>query len=162
MKCRPLPLPQRTLRKLVYSPVFCITREIKQRVVGATGAHADESGHFWWAVGGKRIIQVKPHFCDPGDFFYVQEAWCDDYYRVLGAPPGKVHGWQLPQTMPSDRSRYTLRVTSIAIERKYATAGWLGPTAEPFIGFSRGRAVCDNPWCWVVRCEVIRTRRDAP
>ena len=136
MTTRHLHLPRRIVTLLeVNGGSYIYRRNITQKIRDA--AYAWESdGEFWWhQKDGKKLKPVKPHFCDAGDDFIV-----------------------LYRGQPIADSTLRLVVVHVTIDRRYSADGWHGETANrrwPKLGWT-GYQVVDNPWAWIVTCNVSK------
>lgn len=143
----------------------------------------DTERPYWWAGAGGDLLDFSTPcpYGQPGDRLWCRETWLtvngdDTFYRAdyLHDPAGdRAHGvaWKPSIHMHRSRSRITLEVTGVRVERlqDISTAdaeaeGWPGPDAEnstsstyPIAWYSKlwesingPESWAANPWVWVV------------
>ncbi len=133
MTTRMLILGRAALNELGFSTEWTYRRRINQRIVGAVAAWEGERSDEWWWVDKEKhaLKRVKPQLCVVGDLFIVTSR------RTL-KPTG-----------------ITLRAKDVGIARFYADRGFSGPDARVLRhSYLPGTEVIDNPWAWVVTCNV--------
>jgi len=147
--------------------------------------HTDRP-HYQFATGG-----VRCPYGSPGDLLWVRETWarykinqdsCEIAYRATPAPDWPEGGnWRPSIFMPRQRSRITLRITDLRVQRLQETneADAIAEGAEPLLvapdggssphveGYRRlwdsinGAGAWDaDPFVWALTFEVLQKNVD--